>query len=595
MERRKNNKEKHPKETSAHILFRKWKEGTFAEVFGDWKWIFGYSKKYKKSITLYVIVGILSTSLGLLGSIAGKYLIDIITGYQIRRLPLLVVIMVGSSVLSMVAGSAINRIAAKLDILINNDIQADVFEKIMDTDWMAMNRYTNGDLLNRFNADIRTVSTNAVSWLPTVILSVYKFAATFFVILYYDWMMAVIALASAPFLLLISRFMLRKQREYGIKVREAGSDLMTFEVETFYNYDTIKSFGIGPYYNRKMKGWQEAYRDIALKYNLFSIQSNILMSVMGLAVQLLAFFYCLFRLWSDDITYGTMTLFLQQRNSLSSAFQQSVSVVPAFLNSSIAAHRIREIMELPKEQDAGMHEETPDWAKEGLEIRMHDITFSYVEGKDVIRRSFFHAAPGELVALAGPSGEGKTTMLRLILGLIRPQEGRVLLIRPSGEETEISAQMRGLFSYVPQGNTIFSGTVAENLRIVKEDATDEEIREALRTACALEFVEKMPRGIHSDVGEKGHGLSEGQAQRIAIARAMLRDAPILLFDEATSALDPETERAVLQGIQKHCPDKTCIMTTHRAGVWHLCDRVYRVTDASVEIVSGEEDGQIQTG
>lgn len=202
---------------SIRILSERWKNGTFSEIIDDWKWIFGYSARYKGAIVFYTILGILSTSLGLVSSVAGKYLIDIITGYQIQKLPLLLCIMIGSTVFSLGFESVINRISTKLGIAINNDIQADIFDKIVDADWLEISKYANGDVLNRFNGDIGTVSGNAISWLPTIIIAVYRFIATFFVILHYDWVMALIAFLSAPFLLLMSRFMIRRQREYSKK------------------------------------------------------------------------------------------------------------------------------------------------------------------------------------------------------------------------------------------------------------------------------------------------------------------------------------------------------------------------------------------
>lgn len=566
---------------SLHILFSRWKDGTFSEILDDWKWIFGYSARYKGAIIFYTILGILSTSLGLVGSVAGKYLIDIITGYQMEKLPLLLCIMIGSTVFSLGFGSIINRITTRLSIDINNDIQADIFDKIVDADWLAINQYANGDVLNRFNGDIGTVSSNAISWLPTIIIAVYNFIATFLVILHYDWMMALIAFLSAPFLLLMSRFMIRKQREYSKKVREMSSKLMGFEVETFYNFDTIKSFGIAPYYSKKMRWWQGLFKDISLKYNLFTIKTSIVMSVLGSAVEFLAFGYCLFRLWTHDITYGTMTLFLQQRSNLSGAFSNVISIIPSFLNSSVSAHRIRELVELPKEVHIPESSALDAVAKDGFQVRMRGVEFSYLEGKKVITGSDFQAAPGEIVALIGPSGEGKTTMIRLILGLIHPEQGETVMISADGREVVMNAETRHLFAYVPQGNTMLSGTIAENMRMVKEDATDEEIIEALKISCAWDFVKQMPETINSKIGERGRGFSEGQSQRLAIARAVLRDAPVLLLDEATSALDVTTERRVLRNIIRQRPNKTCIVTTHRPSVLNLCQRVYRVMDGKV--------------
>ena len=577
---------------SLDILISRWKDGTFAEILDDWKWIFSYSARYKGAIAFYLILGIISTSMGLVSSVAGKYMIDIITGHDSSRLWVMAVIMVSSSVFSLIFGSIISRITAKLSIDINNDIQADIFDKIVDADWMSLNRYSNGDILNRFNGDISTVSSNAISWLPTIVIAVYNFAATFLVILHYDWIMALIALGSAPFMLLMSRFLIKKQRDYSRKVREMSSDLMSFEVEAIYNFDTIKSFGIAPHYSKKMRWWQRRFRDISLKYNLFSIKTNILMSVTGTFVQFLAFGYCLFRLWSNDITYGTMTLFLQQRSKLSAAFSNVVSIIPSFLNSAVSAHRIRELVELPREVHIPESSQLDKYAHHGFRVRMKNVNFSYTEGSQVITNSEFEANPGEIVALVGPSGEGKTTLIRLLLGLVRPQGGGVTLSASDGSSIEMNAETRHLFAYVPQGNTVISGTIAENMRMVKEDATDEEIIDALKVSCAWNFVSKLPDTINSSVGERGRGLSEGQAQRIAIARAVLRNAPVLLLDEATSALDVATERTVLRNIVKRHPNKTCIVTTHRPSVLNMCQRVYRVMETQVTELSEEESSRM---
>ena len=592
MDEENKNPQKNPAFESLDVLISKWKDGTFSEIIDDWKWIFSYSARYKGAIAFYVILGIFSTSMGLVSSVASKYMIDIITGYETSKLWVMILIMLGSTIFSLVFSSIISRISTKLSIDINNDIQADIFDKIVDADWLSLNKYSNGDILNRFNGDISTVSSNAISWLPTIIIAVYNFVATFFVIMHYDWVMAVIALGSAPVMLLMSRFMIKKQRDYSKKVREMSSQLMTFEVEAFYNFDTIKSFGVAPHYSKKMRWWQGKFRDISLKYNLFSIKTNIFLSILGTAVQFIAFGYCLFRLWTNDITYGTMTLFLQQRSNLSSAFNSVVSIIPAFLNSSVSAHRIRELVELPREVHIPESGEMDKYADRGFEVQMKDVNFSYVEGTRVITESAFQAKPGEIVALVGPSGEGKTTMIRLILGLVRPDQGEVKLRALGAREIEMNAETRHLFAYVPQGNTILSGTIAENMRMVKEDATDEEIVEALKVSCAWEFVEKLPLQINNSVGERGRGLSEGQAQRIAIARAVLRDAPILLLDEATSALDVTTERTVLRNIVKQHPNKTCIVTTHRPSVLNLCQRVYRVMETHVTELSEEESSRM---
>ena len=573
-------------------LLDKLDDGTFSEFFDDWKWIFSFSKKYKWIIVFYTLLGIFSTTLGLVSSVASKYMIDIITGYQFSKLWLLALVMVGSTVFSLVFSSLVSRISLKITIFVNNDIQASIFGKIIDADWLELSRYANGDLLNRFNNDVGTVASNAVSWLPNVIIGVYKFAATFAVILYYDATMAFIALLSAPFLLLASRYLMRKNKEYRRRVLEMNSKLMSFETETFYNMDTIKSFGVMEHYSKGLRKWQEKYKDYNLDYNMFSIKTNIGLSLLQTAVSFIAFGYCLFRLWTGSITYGTMTLFLSQRSQLSGNFSSLVGIIPGMLNSSVSAHRIRELVELKKEVHIPESSELDELVADGFTVQMRDVDFSYVEGKQVITDSAFVAGPGEIVALVGPSGEGKTTMIRLILGLVCPQEGEAVIRGSDGREVPLNAETRHLFAYVPQGNTILSGTIAENMRVVREDATDEEIVQALKIACAWDFVEKMPDTIHTKIGERGRGFSEGQAQRIAIARAVLRDAPVLLLDEATSALDVTTERKVLKNIIQQKPNKTCIVTTHRPSVLNLCQRVYRVVDTKVTELDEQESSRV---
>lgn len=577
---------------SLDTLIRRWRDGTFGEILEDWKWIFSYSARYKGAIIFYTLLGIFSSTMSLVTSVVSKYLIDIIVSKDMSRLSTLVAIGIGSVVFKLTFNNVIIRISAKLSIYINNDIQADIFDKIMDAEWIEISKYSFGDILNRFNNDVSTVSSNAISWLPTIVIALYNFIATFAVIWHYDHIMALLAFASAPFMLVMSRYLIKKQREYGKKVKEMNSKLMTFEVETFYNMDTVKSFGITKLYGRKMRNWQAKFKKISLEYNMFTIWTNILLTIIGTIVQYIAFGYCLFRMWTGQITYGTMTMFLQQRSSLNTAFNNVVSIIPSFLNSSVSAHRIRELVELSKEVHIPESSELDRYIPDGFDVELKNVDFSYVKGKQVITKSAFEAHPGEIVALVGPSGEGKTTMIRLILGLIRPEEGDATITASDGTTVNMNADTRHLFAYVPQGNTILQGTIAENMRMVKEDATDEEIVEALKVACAWDFIKDMPDTYNSKVGERGRGFSEGQAQRIAIARAILRDAPILLLDEATSALDVSTERKVLRNIITQKPNKVCIVTTHRPSVLNLCQRVYRVMETHVTELSEEESSRM---
>ncbi len=581
------NKEEKAAFKSLSTLYRRYKEGTFKEIIDDWKWIFSYSKRYKGTIVFYTILGILSSTLALIAAVISKHVIDIVTGYKTEKLGTLIALMLSSALFSLVFNNALNRISTKLKLKIHHEIQADIFDKIMDADWLSISHYRSGDILNRFSNDTRTVSENAISWIPNIVIAVYSMLATFAVIWNYSKVMALLAIATAPVMLGMSRFVIGRQREYRRKTREASSKVMTFEVETFYNMDSIKSFGVAPYYDKKLREQQKEFRDIVLESNLFSIKVNVFMTAVSNVIQFIAFGYCLWLLWNRQITYGTMTLFLTQRNRMSTAFNSVVSVFPSFLNSSISANRIRELAQLPKEKHL-----TDIQVKGKLSVLMEDVDFAYTEGETVIHDADFHADPGEIVALIGPSGQGKTTMIRLILGLVEPRKGSVGIKQENGEFIPGNADIRSCFAYVPQGNTILSGTIADNMRIVKEDATEEELIDCLKQACAWDFVKDMPEGINSSVGERGRGLSEGQAQRIAIARALLRDAPVLLLDEATSALDVATERAVLRNIMERNKDRTCIVTTHRPSVLNMADRVYGVMDTEVKELSEEESAKM---
>ena len=576
------------KSSTLNSILERRKNGTLGEIWADWKWIFGYSRRFKGSIAGYTILGVMSSTLGLASAVASKYLVDVVIGRKVDQLWIAALVMLASALFSLALNNTTNRLKQRLEVDMTNVIRSDVFESVMDAGWQSLNQYSSGDILNRFHGDIGTVAGNAVSWIPTTMISLYNFLASFAVIWYYSPMMAVIALSSAPVMLLMSRYLMRKQKGFREQMMKSTSDLYSFEAETLYHLDTVKSFGVMNTFSETLKDLQTQYRNITLTWNLFQIHTNIFMTVIGLLVSYVAYGYALYLLWGGSITYGTMTLFLQQRGSLSGAFQSLVSIVPSFISSSVSAHRLQELMNLPREKHHGA--EIPERFHEGrLTVRFSGIDFRYAEGKEpVLEESDFEARPGQITALVGPSGEGKTTVLRLLLGMIEPAKGRGVFELPGGEELPITAESRRLISYVPQGNTLLKGSIAENLRLARPDATEAQLREALQMAEAWEFVEKMPEGMNSPVRERGHSLSEGQAQRVSIARALLRDAPIILMDEATSALDVETERKVLRNILQKAPEKTFILTTHRPTVLSMCDKVYRVVDRKITQLGQEE-------
>lgn len=564
-------------------------DGTIREFLDDWKWIFSYSKKYRWIVAFYTILGIVGSTMSIGSAYVSRILINIITEKQQDKLWLLISVMIGMMLFSLALGSINSYINARISIYVNNDIQAGIFDRIMDARWKELSRYPSGDLLNRFNGDVGTIAANAINWIPNLVINIYTFIATFIVLWKMDFIMALIAFLSAPVLLGLSRFIMRKMKEYRKRVLELNSKMMSFEVETFYNFDMIKSFGIFGYYSKKLREWQQRYKKFNLDYNKFEIKSNILLTLVSSTVSMAAFAYCLYRLWTGQIMYGDMTFFLQQRSALSARFNSLVATIPGMLNSSVSAHRIRELIDLPREEHDPKNAELLDSQRgSGITVSVNGVTFGYDEWKNVYEDSEFKVSSGEIVAVMAESGGGKTTLIRLLLGMLEPQKGSITLKSGSGDEFTMNSDMRSFFAYVPQGNTLFSGTIAENMRMVNEEAADEEVIGALKTACAWEFVEQLPEGINSHIGEHGRGLSEGQAQRISIARALLRNSPILLLDEATSALDLDTEEQVLHNIMESHPDRLIILSTHRPAALKLCDRIYRIGDGKISETTQEE-------
>ena len=565
-------------------VIRKIKEGMLQEMYEETKWMYTYAKKYKFQIVFYIFLGVLTTVMGLASSVGSKYLIDAVTGQDSGNIALIALFIVAMGLFSIGINAITTMISARINIKVNNEIQAEVFDKILVADWISMKEFHSGDLLNRLNGDVNTVASSILSWIPSLITRSAQFFGILAIILYYDPTMAVIALGSAPVMLIVSKTLMKKMRDYNKRMRQVSSDVMSFNEESFQNIQSIKAFDLVGLFSKRLRDVQQNYKDFFLDYNKFSFYTSSFMSVVGMFVAYACFGWGVYRLWTGHITFGTMTLFVQLSGQLSSSFKSIVSLVPSAISATTSAGRIMEFFKIKDESDL-----EDDKAKliqnntqgKGLSVVLDDVEFSYNENKTVFKHADIVANPGEIVALVGPSGEGKTTMIRLLLGLINTKSGNASIKDINGVSCKISSATRRFFAYVPQGNTIFSGTIAENMRMVKQDATDAEIVEALKAACAYDFVNKLPDGINSKVGERGSGFSEGQAQRLSIARALIRKSPILLLDEATSALDVFTERQVLRNIMNMGYARTCIVTTHRPSVLTMCDKVYKIDSGVV--------------
>ena len=361
-----------------------------------------------------------------------------------------------------------------------------------------------------------------------------------------------------------------------------GAKMSGFNQETFSNIQTIKAFDLIGLYIKRLKQLQKEFITMRLDFQKMSIWTSLLLSTVGLIVSYAAYGWGIYRVWSGAIDYGTMTMFLGLSGTLTGTLHNLTSLIPTAIGLTTSAGRLMDIVEMPRETDE-KREEVKKFIEEnheeGIGLTLNKVDYAYKNGTQVFQGASMEARPHEIIGLVGPSGEGKTTMMRILLSLVPIQGGEAYCWAGKDQKKkgfELSPSTRQLFSYVPQGNTMFSGSIAQNMRNVKEDATDEEIIEALKQACAWGFVEKLPEGINSEIQERGGGFSEGQSQRLSIARALLRDTPILLLDEATSALDVATERQVLRNIMGGSRPKTCIVTTHRPTVLSLCERVYAI-------------------
>ena len=572
------------------------KEGMLRDMWRQTLWIYEYARLYWKQMIFYTLLGLAGTLVSLISSLISRDMVDIITGQQAGLLARTFCLYIGFSVGNVLISQISNYFANKISISVDNAIKADIFEKMLLTDLESIQNYHTGDLLTRWSSDASNISSGVLNWIPNLVIYTVRFVSTFAVVFYHDPMFALLALIGMPVSMLMSKTLLRRMKGNNERSAAMSAKMSRFNQEAFSNIQTSKAFDLIRLYAERLRGLQREYLTMKLEFQKMSMATSILLSIVGLAVSYSCYGFGIYRVWSGAISYGTMTMFLSLSGSLTGTLNQLVSLVPTAVSLTTSAGRLMDILDMPKEDfsDADQVEQFAARNRtDGIGISFSGVSYAYHNGKQVFCGADFLARPKEIVALVGPSGEGKTTMLRLMLGLLHPQEGeRTLIGETDGEKIAVDPSARRLFSYVPQGNTMFSGTIAENMRNVRPEASDEEICEVLKAACAWEFVEKLPDGIYSMVGERGGGFSEGQAQRLSIARALLRRSPILLLDEATSALDVATERRVLRNIMSTTEPSTCIVTTHRPTVLSICQKVYRIREQKCVQMQEEEIRQM---
>ena len=456
-----------------------------------------------------------------------------------------------------------------LGIKAQNHMQQQMLDRILRSEWQGKESRHSGDVLNRLEFDVSNVVNFLTEIIPNTLSVLAMFIGAFFYLFSMDKVLAMITVAIIPVFILVSKIYVRQMRRLTREVRSQDSEVQSVLQETIQNRMLIKTMeGEGPMVNR-LEHSQSQLRHKVVRRTVFSVFSNLILNLGFALGYLIAFLWAAVRMSAHTLTFGGMTAFLQLVARIQGPARNLTKLVPAFVSVFTAAERLMELEENPLEEKG-----SPIYVPLPCGVRLEHVSYAYDEADgNVINDLSFDFKPGSCTAILGETGAGKTTLVRIILALLRPTQGKAVIYHGQNSK-ELSPRLRCNFVYVPQGNTLMSGTIRDNLRLGKLDATDEEMEEALKKSCA-EFVLELPDGLNTYCSETGGGLSEGQAQRIAIARALLRDRGIMLFDEATSALDPETERQLLKNIlASH--DRTVIFITHRPAVVDYCDQTLMI-------------------
>ncbi len=530
------------------------------------KWVLGYTKPYVPRLLLILVFDILATLLSVGMAIIGKELIDRAIDGELSQLwkiiALYVLVIFGSAALSLVSGLFSTVVYEKFGF----GIRKKVYRRILDTTWLDISKYHTGDLMTRLTSDVSAVADGISTTIPTVLRLLIELIVTFFTLAYYDLKLALFALLVAPVAMLSSMILGNKLKYLQVKVQQSESKYRSFMQESLANILIEKSFCLEDYSEEKLTQMRDERFYWVFKKNRTNMFAQ---AAMGLSFQLgyvVAFTWGVICVANKTITYGTMTVFLQLVNRVQAPIVSLAQVVPRIISMLASAGRIIELQNLPKEHFQGSAIQP-----EKIGVKVSNVSFGYSD-ELVFDDATTEIKPGEFTAIVGKSGIGKTTLVRLIMAFTKNMTGNIEFFNDEGQKMKASPDARKFIAYVPQGNTLFSGTIKENILMGNMDASDEEVIKALESAAAYDFVREFPKGIDTLIGEKGIGISEGQAQRIAIARALVRRAPFMILDEATSSLDESTELKVLEGIRKWRPSPTCLLITHRRSVLQYCDR-----------------------
>ena len=533
------------------------------------KWLWHAWRGNQLQAVLNALIGLLGVVVNLVQVWAVKHAIDVASGTLPGSIYGAVGLMAALILLDFslnIAGVWVRNI---LGIQAQNRMQQRMLDRLLKAVWQGREHHHSADVLNRLEFDVSNVVNFLTEVIPNTLSVLALFVGAFCYLFSMDKWLSVTVIAIFPLFLLFSKLYVGQMRRLTRQVRDSDSKVQSVLQETLQHRMLIKTLERNRTMVERLEDMQSELRHHVVRRTKFSVLSNVIVNL-GFAVgYLIAFLWAALRMLDHTLTFGGMTAFLQLVNKIQGPARSLTKLFPAFVSVFTAAERLMELEEEPLEEQGG-----PIYMKTPCGIRLNSIGYTYADGTEkVIDQLSFDFKPGSCTAILGETGAGKTTLVRMLLALLSPQEGEVEIYDARHNET-LTPRHRCNFVYVPQGNTLLSGTIRENLRLGKLDATDEEMYEALHTSCA-DFVKSLPLGLNTLCSEQGGGLSEGQAQRIAIARSLLRDRAIMLFDEATSALDPATERQLLKNILSNHA-KTIIFITHRPAVIDYCDATLKI-------------------
>lgn len=525
------------------------------------RWLLSQYKPHRWQIIGLVILQCIVSVLGVAAVVVNKYLVDRAT--QDKDLMWGIVIMLAATALTVVINLFIQMWMITFQEKSSFSIRTAVYKKLLRTRMQALRRFHSEDVLTRLTSDIEQVSSGMLHIMVTGVGTVVKLISAFVLLYYYDPRLAVavalIAPAGVGIFLLLSGKMRYIQENY----QKSEGAYRVFLQENLRNMEVVKAFSGEATSEEKLIALRDERMHWAVKKRTMQIVTRTVISLTFTMGTTLAFLAGVLQIADGSITFGTMTAFLSLVGQVQTPVLSLGEMARRFVTVLASVPRIREVESLEKDE-AGENLAVTGTAT----VRGEGISFAY-DKENILKDLSFAVAPGQIVAVTGQSGAGKTTLIKLLLGFTTPDAGKLVLQTEDGE-VPVSAATRKYFSYVPQGNTLFHGTIRENLQMAAPHGEDAALWEALEMSCARDFVEKLPMGLDTVLGEQSSGISEGQAQRIAIARAMLRNAPVVIFDEATSALDEETEAKILENISKKENHGAYIIITHRQKALEYC-------------------------